>query len=100
MFRLYCNFQLKRVRRYDSSFSILLNIIPLENDYNDFGNLAKSSLSTEQAIAKLRMDNVFLTGAENYVCLQTLWQNEYMLSFADFLKRYNKKTVVSTLEAR
>ena len=50
----------------DSFFSILRNSNPLEKDYNDFQNLVNSGLSTEQAVAKLRMDRIPPTGAENY----------------------------------
>ena len=45
------------------------------------------------------MDNVPPTGAENYVCLQNIWDNEQIQSFADFPKWYNNKDVVLTLEA-
>ena len=41
---------------YDSFFSNLRNNNPLEKDYNDFQNLVNSVLTTEQAVAKLRMD--------------------------------------------
>ena len=45
----------KELPPYDSVFSILLSNNPLEKDYNDFQNLVKSSLTTEQTLAKLRM---------------------------------------------
>ena len=45
-----------------------------------------SGLFGEQALAKLRMHNVPPTGAENYACLQNIWENEHMQSFGDFLK--------------
>ena len=43
----------KELPPYDSFFSILRNNNPLEKDYNDFQNLVKSGLTTEQAVAKL-----------------------------------------------
>ena len=55
----------KELPPYDSFFSILRNNNPLEKDYNDFQNLVNSRLTTEQSVAKLRMDSMSLTGAEN-----------------------------------
>ena len=69
----------------DSFFSILRNNNPLEKDYNDFQNLVNSGLTTDQAVAKLRMDRIPPTRAENYSYLQSIWVNEGMKSFKDFL---------------
>ena len=55
----------KELPPYDSFFSILRNKT-CEKDYNDFQNLVNSGLTTEQAVAKLRMDRIPSTGAENY----------------------------------
>ena len=57
---------------YDSLFCILRTSNPLEKVYNDFQNLVNSSLTTEQAVAKLRMDRIPPTGAENYSYLQSV----------------------------
>ena len=84
---------------YDSLFSILRNNNPLEKDYNDFQNLVNSGLTTEQAVAKLRTDRIPPTGAENYSYLQSVCENSNMQYFSDFLKWYNNKDVVPTLEA-
>ena len=46
-------------------FSILRNGNPVEKDYNYFQNLVNSGLTTEQSLAKLRMDRIPPTGAEN-----------------------------------
>ena len=89
----------KELPPYDSFFSILRNSNPLEKLYNDFQNLVNSGLSTEQAVAKLRMDRIPPTGAENYSYLQSVWENNNMENFSDFLKWYNNKDVVPTLEA-
>ena len=62
----------KELPPYDSFFSILRNSNPLEKDYNDFQNLVNSGLTTEQAVAKLRMDRTPPTGAENYSYLQSV----------------------------
>ena len=68
---------------HDSFFNISRSSNPPEKDY-DFENLVQSSLSREQAIAKLRMDNVLPTGAENYALMQkcpetmqNVWDNEH-----------------------
>ena len=83
---------------YDSFFSILSKNNPLEKEYNDFQNLVNSGSTTEQAVAKLRMDRIPLTGVENYSYLQSVWVSEGMKSFTDFLMWYNNKNVVPTLE--
>ena len=59
----------------DSFFSILRNNNPLEGDFNDFQNLVISGLTTEQAVAKLRMDRKPPIGAENYSYLLSVWEN-------------------------
>ena len=88
----------KELPPYDSFFSILRNSNPLEKDYNDFQNLVNSGLTAEQAVAKLWMDRRPPTGAENYLYLQSVGENNNMQYFSDFLKWYNKKDVVPTLE--
>ena len=57
-----------------SFFSILRsnNLLCLQ-DYNDFQNFVNSGLTTKQAVAKLRMDRIPPTGAENYSGLQSVW---------------------------
>ena len=89
----------KELPPYESFFSILPNSNPLEKDYNDFQNLVNSGLTTEQAVAKLRMNRIPLTGAESYSFLQSVRENNNMQNFSDFLKWYNNEDVVPTLEA-
>ena len=89
----------KELPPYESFFSILCNSNPLEKDYNDFQNLVNSGLTTEQSVANLRMDRIPPTGAENYSYLQSVWENNNMQCFSDFLNRYNNNDVVPTLEA-
>ena len=84
---------------YDSFFSIPRNFNPLEKYYNDFQNLVNSGLTIEQAVAKLRMDRILPTGAENYSYLQSVWVSERTKAFKAFLKWYNDKDLVPTLEA-
>ena len=62
----------KELPPYVSFFIILRNSNSLEKDYNNFQNLVNNGLTTEQAVAKLRMDRIPLTGAENYSFLQSV----------------------------
>ena len=89
----------KELHPYDSFFSNLRNSNPLEKDYNNFQNLVSSVLTTEQAVANLRMDKTPPTGAENYSYFRSVWEKNNMQYFSDFLKWYNNKNVVPTLEA-
>ena len=89
----------KELPPYESFFNVLRNSNPLEKDYKDFQNLVDSGLTTEQAVTKLRMDRKPPTGAENYFFLQSVWENNNMQYFSDFLKLYNNKDAVPTLEA-
>ena len=89
----------KELLPYDSFFSVLRNSNPLEKDYNDFQNLVNSGSTSEQAVVKLRMDRIPPTGAVKCSYLQSLWENNNMQYFSDFLKWYSNKDVVPTLEA-
>ena len=89
----------KELPPYDYFFSVLGNNNPLEKDYNDFQNLVNSRLTTQQAVDKLRTDGIPPAGAENCSYLQSVWENHNMQYFSDFLKWYNNKDVVATLEA-
>ena len=89
----------KEFSPYDSFFRILRKSNPLGKNYNGFQNLVNGGLTTEQAVIKLQMDRIPPTGAENYSCLQSVWENNNMQYFSDFLKWYNNKDVVATLEA-
>ena len=59
----------------------------------------KNGLTTEQAIVNLKLSKTPPTGIEKYQYLQKIWKQEQMSSFKDFLRWYNKKDVVPTLEA-
>ena len=89
----------KEIPPYDSFFSKLRNINPLEKDYNDFENLTISGLSSGQAVCNLRLNKIPSTGDENYAYLRSIWVSEGMKSFKDFLMWYRNKDVVPTLEA-
>ena len=57
---------------YDFFLTNVRKNIALEKDYNDFQKNVDSGLTTEQAVAKLRMDRMFSTGAENYSYLRSV----------------------------
>ena len=63
---------------YDSFFSKLLKSNPLEKDYNDLENFTTSSLSSEQALCKLRLNKLPPTGDEKCACLRSIWVSEGM----------------------
>ena len=84
---------------YDTFYSKLRSCNPLEAEYTNYVNLLKSGLTTEQAVVKLRLSKPPPTGIENYQYLQQIWKQEQMSSFKDFLRWYNNKAVVPTLEA-
>ena len=89
----------KELPPFDSFFSKLRNINPLEKDYDDFENLTTNGLSSEQAVCKLRLNKIPPTGDENYAYLRSVWVSEGMKSFKEFLMSYNNKDVVRTLGA-
>ena len=66
----------KEVPPYNSFFSKLRNINPLEENYNDFENLTTSGLSSDQAVCKLRLNKLPPTGDENYAYLRSIWVSE------------------------
>ena len=76
----------KELPPYDHFFSILRKSKTLERDYNDFQNFVNSGSTTERAVARLRVDRLPPTGAENFLYLESVWQNNNMQFFSDFLK--------------
>ena len=84
---------------YDASYSKLRSCNPLEAKYTDYVNLLKSGLTIEQAVVKLKLSKPPPTGIENHQYLQHIWKQEQMSSFKDFLRWYNNKDVVPTLQA-
>ena len=91
--------QITELLPYDAFHSKLRSCHPLEAEYADYVNLLKSGLTTEQAVVKLKLSKPPPTGIENYRYLQQTWKQEQMSSFKDFLRWYNNKDVVPTLEA-
>ena len=84
---------------YDAFFSKLRNVNPLEKDYSDYQNLLSSGLKTEEALSKMKLSKPPPSGEENYQYLLDIWNQENMCTFKDFLRWYNNKDVVPTLEA-
>ena len=84
---------------YDAFYSKLRSCNLLETEYTDYVNLLKSRLSTEQAVIKLKLSKPPPTGIENYHYLQQIWMQDQMSSYKDFLRWYNNKDNVPTLEA-
>ena len=84
---------------YDAFFSKLRNVNPLEKDYSDYQNLLGSGLKTEEALSKMKLSKAPPSGEENYQYLLDIWNHENMCTFKDFLRWYNNKDVVPTLEA-
>ena len=84
---------------YDAFFSKLRNVNPLEKDYSDYQKLLSSGLKSEQALSKMKLSKPPPSGEENYQYLLDIWNQENMCTFKDFLRWYNNKDVVPTLEA-
>ena len=84
---------------YDAFFSKLRNVNPLETDCSDYQNLLSSGLKTEQALSKMKLSKPPPSGEENHQFLFDIWNDENMCTFKDFLRWYNNKHVVQTLEA-
>ena len=68
----------KELPSHDSFFSIQHDNNALEKDYYKFQNNVNSGLTTEQAVAKIRMDRILPTGAESYSYLQSVWEKNNM----------------------
>ena len=75
------------------------NVNFLEKDYSDYQKLLSSGLKTEQALPKMKLFKPPPSGEENYQYLRDIWNHENMCTFEDFLRWYNNKDVVPTLEA-
>ena len=83
---------------YDAFFSKLRNVNPLEKHFSDYQNLLRNGLKTEEALSKMKLSKLPPSGEENCHYLLDIWNNENMCTFKDFLRWYNNKDVVPTLE--
>ena len=61
--------------------------------------MQKRGIEEKEALKKLKLKTVLKNAEENYRELQNIWQKENMNTFRDFLKLYNNKDVVTTLDA-
>ena len=84
---------------YDAFLSKLRNVNPLEKDYSDYQNLLGSGLKSEEALSKMKLSKPPPSGEENYQYLLDIWNHENMCTFKVYLRWYNNKDVVPTLEA-
>ena len=84
---------------YECFFSKLRDHNPLEKEFTDFTKLLNSGLSQQEALKKLRLKVAPPLGVDNYNYLKSVWEQEQMTTFQDFVRWYNNKDVVPTLEA-
>ena len=84
---------------HNEFFNRLRNRNPLDKAHSDYQNFVNSGCSSEEALKKHQVSSIPPTGQENYAFLQQVWKNHDMLSFKDFIRWYNNKDVVPTLEA-
>ena len=84
---------------YECFFSKLKDQSPLEKEFTDFTKLLNSGLSQQEALKKLNLKDVPPSGVDNYNYLKVIWEEEQMSTFRDFVKWFNIKDVVLTLEA-
>ena len=82
----------------DAFYSKLRSCNLLEAAYTDYVNLLKSGLTTEQADVNLKLTMSPPTGIEFYQYLQEIWKQEQKSSFKGFLRWFNNKDVVPSLE--
>ena len=61
--------------------------------------MQKRGIEEKEALKKLKLKTVPKNAEENYRELQNIWEKENMNTFRDFLKWYNNKEVVPTLDA-
>ena len=84
---------------YECFFSKFRDHNPLEKEFTNFTKLLNSGLSQQEALQKLRLKVVPPSGFDNYNYLEIVWEHEQMTTFQDFVRWYNNKDVVPTLEA-
>ena len=77
---------------YDTFFSKLRNVNPLEKDYqndqdydSDYQKLLSRGWKTEEALSKMMFPKPPPSGEETYQYLLDMWNQEIMCTFKDFL---------------
>ena len=83
----------------ESFWSKLKNHNVLSVDYDKFMDCKKRGIEEKEALKKLKLKTVPKNAAENYRELHYIWEKENMNTFRDFLKWYNNKDVMPTLDA-
>ena len=96
-----CQQKMKNIElpHYDVFFSKLRNVNPLEKDCSDYQSLFSCGLNSEEALSKMKLSKPPPSGEENYQHLLDIWNHENMCTYKDFLRWYNNRDVVPTLEA-
>ena len=84
---------------YDAFFSRLRIVNPLEKDYSIYQKILSCGLKTEEALSKMKLSIPPPSGEENYQYLLDIRNHENLCTFKEFLRWYNDKDVVPTLEA-
>ena len=83
----------------EAFFSKLKNCNVLDSDYQYYIQILNQGVAVPDALRKLGLKEIPKTKEENYEALETIWIEEGMLTFRDFLEWYNVKDVKPTLEA-
>ena len=84
---------------YECFFSKLRDHNPLEKEVTDFTKILNSGVSQQEALKKNRSKVVSPSAVDNYNYLESVWEQEQMTTFQDFVRWYNNKYVIPTLEA-
>ena len=98
-FDSFTKFDCNYLPPYDSFFSKLKNLNPLEKDFSQFKKMMESGKEELDVLRELGLKEKALSGKENYALLEKLWKMEKITTFRDFLRWYNNKDVVPTLQA-
>ena len=88
-----------RLPDYDAFYSSLKGVNTLEVGYATYENLIAGGMTQEEALKKLHLKDVPLTGPAQYQELQNTWQSKRMQTFQDFLEEYNNIDVLPFVEA-
>ena len=88
-----------RLPPYDSFFSKLKNLNLLETDFCQFKKMMESGKEELDVLRELGLKEKPLSGKESDALLEKVWKMEKMKTFRDFLRWYNNKVVVPTLQA-
>ena len=70
---------------FKNFFSKLRNNNPLPKDYLDVQSSIYGRVTSKEALSKLKLKQPPSTGQENYQNLTSVWQQENLCTFKDFL---------------